>query len=264
MSEHTLHVPGANLHYELRGSGPLLAVVGAPMAGAYLAPLAAKMAADHTVLTYDPRGIARSTLDGPPGEDTPELRADDVRPLIEAAGGGPTDVFGSSGGAVTGLALVVARPELVRTLVAHEPPVTPLLPDAADLRAWNEDLVQTYREHGPDAAMGKFMADLGVEPMAGFDELPEPVLAQIRRDNEYFFGHQILGTSACTSRTSRLCSPRRRAWWSASAPPAPGRSPTAPPSHSPNGWAHRPSSSPATTPDFSPSRRRSRWPWPAS
>ena len=50
--------------------------------------------------------------------------------LVSALGGGPADVFGSSGGAVVGLALVTARPGQVRTLVAHEPPVVELLPDS--------------------------------------------------------------------------------------------------------------------------------------
>jgi hypothetical protein len=44
--------------------------------------------ADHTVLTYDPRGISRRTLTGPAGDDTPNTRAEDVRGLIEAMGGG--------------------------------------------------------------------------------------------------------------------------------------------------------------------------------
>ena len=45
---------------------------------------------------------------------------------------GPADVLGSSGGATYGLDLVARCPGRVRTLVAHEPPVSELLPgDAA-------------------------------------------------------------------------------------------------------------------------------------
>ena len=66
---------------------------------------------------------------------TPEVEANDLAQIIDAVGGGPADVFGSSGGAVAGLALVANHPDKVGTLIAHEPPVGELLPDAAQARA---------------------------------------------------------------------------------------------------------------------------------
>ncbi|MFC0850157.1 alpha/beta fold hydrolase [Streptomyces noboritoensis] len=135
---HTLDVPGARLHYEVRGSGPLLLVMGAPMDAGVFAPLADALASDHTVVTHDPRGISGSTLDDPGQDSTPELRADDVAALLDALGAETADVFGSSGGAVTGLALVARHPGRVGTLIAHEPPVMELLPDAAEQRAATE------------------------------------------------------------------------------------------------------------------------------
>jgi pimeloyl-ACP methyl ester carboxylesterase len=54
-----------------------------------------------------------------------------VHAVIEALGAGPVEMFASSGGAVTALALVAAYPDDVMTLVAHEPPLIPVLPDAA-------------------------------------------------------------------------------------------------------------------------------------
>ncbi|HEY2204377.1 MAG TPA: alpha/beta hydrolase [Pseudonocardia sp.] len=194
---HTLEVPGARLHYELRGSGPLLALVGAPMGGEFFVEVADRLAGERTVLTYDPRGISRSVLTAPAVTDTPELRADDVRRLVAAARtDGPVDVFGSSGGAVTGLALVQAHPGLLRTLVAHEPPVTELLPDAADQHAFRDRLERTFAERGPDAAMLEFMAGIGVDP-SGMDlsAIPEAALAEMRANNNYFFGHQLRGTT---------------------------------------------------------------------
>lgn len=68
---HTLHVPGARLHYEVRGSGPLLLVMGAPMDAGAFAPLADALASNHTVVTHDPRGISGSTLDDPEQDSTP-------------------------------------------------------------------------------------------------------------------------------------------------------------------------------------------------
>ena len=73
----TLDVPGARLHYEVRGRGPLLAPVGAPMGADAFAPLADLLAVDHTVLTADPRGIGHSPVDDPEQDSKPEMRGDD-------------------------------------------------------------------------------------------------------------------------------------------------------------------------------------------
>lgn len=145
------------LHYELRGRGPLLALVGSPMDAAAFAPVADLLAADRTVLTTDPRGIGRSPLHDPGQESTPELRAADLARLIEHADAGPADVLGSSGGAVTALALLQARPELVRTVVAHEAPLERLLPDRDALRAHLEDMIATYAAGDAVGAWQRFL-----------------------------------------------------------------------------------------------------------
>ena len=49
---HTLDVPGAQLHYEVRGSGPVVLLAGSPMGAAPFAPLADALAVDHTVVTH--------------------------------------------------------------------------------------------------------------------------------------------------------------------------------------------------------------------
>ena len=136
------------------------------MASADFAPLADALAADHTVVTYDPRGIAGSSIDDPEQDSTPELRADDVAALLDALGAESADVFGSSGGAVTGLALVARHPGRVRTLVAHEPPLLELLPDAAAQRAKTEDIIATFHAEGMQAAWFKFMVNAGFDKAA--------------------------------------------------------------------------------------------------
>ncbi len=190
-----LSVPGATLHYEVRGSGPLLLVLGAPMPAAYFAPLADVLATDHTVVTTDPRGIANSPVDDPEQDSTPELRADDVAAILDDLGvQEPVDVFGSSGGAVTGLALVTHHPGRVRTLVAHEPPLLRLLPDAAEQLAAEAEIVATFHSNGVEAAWAKFMG------AAGFDddvEAPgtEAPSEQDLADGARFFGHELVHTS---------------------------------------------------------------------
>jgi pimeloyl-ACP methyl ester carboxylesterase len=196
-TSHTLDVPGGRLHYEVRGTGPLLLVVGAPMSAAHFAPLADALAEDHTVVTHDPRGIAGSTVDDPEQDSTPDLRADDVAALLDALGAESADVFGSSGGAVTGLALVSRHPERVRTLIAHEPPVLELLPDAAEQRAATDDVVATFERDGLGAAMQKFMVNAGfVNDGAGAPGPPpgEPS-EQDLADGTRFLRHELQATT---------------------------------------------------------------------
>jgi pimeloyl-ACP methyl ester carboxylesterase len=192
----TLTVPGAHLHYEVRGSGPLVVLAGAPMDAAAFAPLADLLAADHTVVTTDPRGINRSPLDDPDQDSTPNLRADDLARLIDHLGAGPATVFGSSGGAVTALALVQSRRELVRTVIAHEPPFFALLEDRELLAAQTEDLIATYQSGDVLGAWAKFMDQANIvlpdgvlEQMFGGERDPQAVA-----DERRWFTHELRGT----------------------------------------------------------------------
>jgi pimeloyl-ACP methyl ester carboxylesterase len=185
------------LYYELRGSGPLLAIVGAPMASAPFAPLADLMAADHTVLTMDPRGHFGSPLDDPESDSTPELRADDLAGLISHVNVGPATVLGSSGGAITALALLEAHPHLVQTAIAHEPPLTQLLEDREKQLAANEETVATFVGGDRLGAVRKFMANADfVMPEEMFmqmfgGEKPPAELASER----FFYLHELRGTA---------------------------------------------------------------------
>jgi clorobiocin/coumermycin A biosynthesis protein CloN7/CouN7 len=198
---HLLDVPGARLYYERRGSGPLLLMIGSPMDSSGFAPLASALADHYTVVTYDPRGIANSSREDTAEDVTPAQQADDVHRLLSVLGGDPADVFGSSGGAVVGLALVTAHPDQVRTLVAHEPPVVELLPDRAQLRAEIHDIYDTHRVEGADKAMQKFLAHagLGQGPAQEADTQqwePSPEqLARMRATTEHFLAHLLRPTT---------------------------------------------------------------------
>src|SRR5829696_4638221 len=158
----TLAVPGATLTYDVRRTDsttePPLVLVGSP-AGAAGFPSLASHFTDRTVITFDPRnnGEGRSTADDPSQPITPEVQADDVHAVIEAVGGGPVDMFASSGGAIVALALVAKYPNDVRTLVAHEPPLASLVPDRELALAANRAIYDAYMAGGADAGMGKFM-----------------------------------------------------------------------------------------------------------
>ncbi|HZD70180.1 MAG TPA: alpha/beta hydrolase [Actinomycetes bacterium] len=197
---HILDVPGARLYYERRGSGPLLLMIGSPMDHTGFAPLANAIADHYTVVTYDPRGIGNSNREDTTQDVTPEQQAEDVHRLLAAEGGQQADVFGSSGGAVVGLALVTAHPHQVRTLVAHEPPVVELLPDSAQVRAQIEDIYDTYRAEGAEEAMQKFMAHAGLGGAPGQADAPrwEPSpeeMARMRATTDHFLAHLLRPTT---------------------------------------------------------------------
>jgi pimeloyl-ACP methyl ester carboxylesterase len=155
----TLKVPGATLHYEVRGSGPvLLCISGGPTDAGMFTDLAGRLADRYTVVTYDQRGHSRSTLDGEPEDIPVSVHADDAAAILEAVGTEPAYVYGNSGGGTIGLELVVRHPGLVRTLVAHETFLMELLPDAERWRSEFDAISELYRAEGVMAAMGKFGA----------------------------------------------------------------------------------------------------------
>jgi pimeloyl-ACP methyl ester carboxylesterase len=112
---------------------------------------------DRTVITYDPRGIGRSTRKDGRVDNDPTVQADDVHAVIGALGAGPVEMFASSGGAVTALALVAAHPNDVTCLVAHEPPLIPVLPDAQAAERARAGFRNAYEAKGSGAGMAAFI-----------------------------------------------------------------------------------------------------------
>ncbi|MBE7698759.1 alpha/beta hydrolase [Oerskovia sp. Sa1BUA8] len=160
----TLEAPGATITYDVRGNladatpeAPVLLLIGSPMGAEGFGTLASHFT-DRPVVTYDPRGVSRSPRTDPSTPVTPDHHADDLHLVIEALGSGPVDVLASSGGAVNALALVAAHPEQVRTLVAHEPPSGPALPDRDAVLAAIQAVSRTYQERGFGAGMAHFIA----------------------------------------------------------------------------------------------------------
>lgn len=136
---------------------PALLAIGQPMPAAGFVTLASKFP-DRTVISYDPRGLARSTRSDGREDNDPAQQADDLHALVEALDLGRVEVFGSSGGAVTGLAWVTRHPDDVVTLVAHEPPIMDLLPDADLARTAFRSVQDTYERSGQSAGMAAFIA----------------------------------------------------------------------------------------------------------
>ncbi len=195
-----LDVPGASLHYEVRGRGPALLLIptGNGDAGPYT-PLATAMSAQHTVITYDKRAYSRSPLDAPDdGTDRVVSDVEDARRLIEHLADGPADALGGSSGAIVALELLARHPGHLATSVVHEPPLASVLPDSAQWLDFYAGLYRTYRDTGPAAAMAVFRDRMGMhgttrppdDAQLPPDELAA-MLARIRANHTLWFEREV-------------------------------------------------------------------------
>src|SRR5437660_7878732 len=163
MATHKLVTTEADIVYDIRGplptagGRPPLFMIGQPMDASGFSTLASHFP-DRTVITYDPRGLGRSMRKDGRVDNTPSVQAEDVHAVIGALGVGPVEMFASSGGAVTALALVAAYPNDLTTLVAHEPPLIPVLPDAAAAERALAGVRDAYQAKGASAGMAAFIA----------------------------------------------------------------------------------------------------------
>jgi pimeloyl-ACP methyl ester carboxylesterase len=163
MMTHTLETTEADIVYDVQGplptadGRPPLFMIGQPMDASGFRTLASLLP-DRTVITYDPRGLGRSVRKDGRVDNSPTVQAGDVHAVIEALGAGPVEMFASSGGAVTALALVTAYPDDMTLLVAHEPPLIAVLPDAAGAERARTGVRDAYEAKGSGAGMAAFIA----------------------------------------------------------------------------------------------------------
>jgi pimeloyl-ACP methyl ester carboxylesterase len=196
MKVETLKVPGATLRYEVRGNGPvLLLICGGVYDAEGFAGLADALAEDHTVVTYDRRGNSRSRLDGPPAVQSVQEHGDDAYRVLAAAGvteDEPADVFGNSSGAEFALELAARHPEMVRTVVAHEPPAFELLGDAAHWRELMRTVEETFHRDGWAAAMAVFGEGMQMADEETAAQAPSPeFMARLQGNLPFFAGYEV-------------------------------------------------------------------------
>jgi pimeloyl-ACP methyl ester carboxylesterase len=158
-----LEAADADIAYDVHGplptadGRPPLVMIGQPMDASGFGTLASHFP-DRTVVTYDPRGLGRSVRRDDRVDNSPTVQANDVHAVIEALAAGPVEMFASSGGAVAALALVAAYPDDVVTLVAHEPPLITVLPDAEAAKRARAGVRDVYEAKGSGAGMAAFIA----------------------------------------------------------------------------------------------------------
>lgn len=192
----TLPVPGATLYYEIRGSGPLLLIAaGGDGNAARSADLADRLATDHTVVTYDRRGLSHSTLDDPTAPVTVSDHADDAHRLLAALTDEPALMFGSSFGALLGLTMAVTHPQQVRLLIAHDPALIRLLAPAERASADHDlaGLGDHFRAEGPLAALKRLgeLVDVDFTDREPDVPLPTPPGPDRLADLSFFLSHDL-------------------------------------------------------------------------
>ena len=193
----TLTTPEATLHYQLTGTGPLLAISQSGEGDAdRSADLIPHLAGRYRVLTYDRRGLSRSS--GRAGTPPASIadHASDLHHLLAAATDRPAILLGCSLGAVIGLHLAVAHPGQLATLIAHEPIAPWLLPDdeAKRHRAELAEIRHRYELDGLGAAITYLADTLGIRPAAAGGEPGRtdfPMDENRVRNFDHFLRHDV-------------------------------------------------------------------------
>jgi pimeloyl-ACP methyl ester carboxylesterase len=131
------------------------------------------LAKSFRVVSYDRRGHTDSEDSPEPG--TRRDDEDDLAALIEARGLAPANLVGSSfGGSIT-LGLAARRPELVRSVCAHEPPLLALAADDPVVTEIIQGLgpVVSLIDGGDLEAGARLFVEMAIGPGAWDDMSPE-------------------------------------------------------------------------------------------
>ncbi|MFC5832808.1 alpha/beta hydrolase [Nonomuraea insulae] len=185
----SVHTEGAQIVYDHQGSGPpLLLISGGGGDAARHQRLAALLAGQYTVVSYDRRCNSRSTGDTSQDLDMAQQARDAVA-VIRAMGHQRAYVFGNSCGASIGLELAACHPEAIIKLIAHEPPVMSILPDGRHWQTFMDGAHDTFLAEGDVAAMKVFHSSF-----VGFEE---STIARISAENitpnsEFFLSREFL------------------------------------------------------------------------
>jgi pimeloyl-ACP methyl ester carboxylesterase len=166
------------LHYEVTGQGdPLVLVHGGWSDLHNWQPVAPGLAQSFQVVAVDRRGHGQS----PRHQGTKRDQEDDLAGLIEGLGRGPAHVAGTSFGGSIAIGLAARRPELVRSVIAHEPPLVSLVAGDPDLQPLMEQVQGSVQSVLTRLARGdveggarQFVEEVALGPGA-WEQLPEPL-----------------------------------------------------------------------------------------
>ena len=133
-------VNGVRIYYEVSGSGetPLLLVHGSWDSHLDWVEVVPLLSDSFRVVSYDRRGHSQS--ERPSGQGSVREDGADLAGLIELLELAPAWVAGNSFGASIALRLAGERPELLRGVIGHEPPVIGLLADEPEFAPMLEEI----------------------------------------------------------------------------------------------------------------------------
>src|ERR1051325_7300278 len=168
---------GDELYYEVRGQGPpLLMIPGGGGDGRIYSIVADILSDKYMVITYDRRGNAHSTCNDPQNFEVSQ-QSRDAAAVLNAVGETSAFVFGSSSGAVIALDMAKSQPQAIKAVVAHEPPVTRVHPDAKKWQRFFAGVYGTAISFGTTIAMIRFVFGVG---------LPLPSGSRARASEKHF------------------------------------------------------------------------------
>ena len=149
----TIPVHGADLAWTERGTSqagtPTLVLChGFTGSGHDFALVAGPLAADRRVVTLDQRGHGHSTKAGLLDAYTIEQLSADLATFLEAVGEGPVDLLGHSMGGRVVMGLVLARPDLVRSLILMDTSAWSFLPADEEVRALVHGFIDAFDPAG--------------------------------------------------------------------------------------------------------------------
>ncbi|MFB9905710.1 alpha/beta fold hydrolase [Allokutzneria oryzae] len=191
----TVPAPGAELHVRVRGSGPVLLILQSGDGIAEAAdPLVDQLTHTYTVVTYDRRGLSRSTIRGRTDGHDLTTHSEDAHRVLAAVTSEPAYVLGLSIGGLIALDLLARHPDQVRTLVTHEPLAIALLSGTELDEAVAEltDVIDTHRASGVPAAAPKLKRmGGGTPPSSG--ALPPAIRPSVQRlvNLDFFMGNDM-------------------------------------------------------------------------
>lgn len=148
------NVNGVRLAYEIHGTGkiPLVLVHGSWLSRRNWDWIVPHLSESFRVLTYDRRGHGES--EQPSGQGSVREDVDDLAALIEHLEFAPAWVAGQSfGGSIT-LRLAGERPDLLRGITAHEPPLFSVLADDPAVAPMLDSFAQLLDEVAERIASG--------------------------------------------------------------------------------------------------------------
>jgi pimeloyl-ACP methyl ester carboxylesterase len=188
-------VNGVDLYHETTGEGdPLVLVHGGWSDHRNWQFVVPALAEAYRVTAYDRRAHSRSERPAVP--PTRRVQEDDLAALIEELHGDPAHVVGTSFGGSIGLGLATRRPDLVRSVSVHEPPLMSLVADDAELgpmfaetNATLSDVIARVERGDVEGGTRQFVEEIALGPGA-WDVLPEEIRETGIRNAPAFVGEQ--------------------------------------------------------------------------